>query len=183
VEGLIVSGEPERGGSMTVEQAIATAIEYEKGVRDHYAKAVAKAEHKAATTLFSLMADEEQHHVDYLEHKLREWTNKGRVTVEGLRTALPSPGAIAKGVAGLKDLGTERASGAEIEYLERALAVETETSAFYRRMVGELPGDARTLFARFLESEDGHLAVVQAQIDYLSGTGYWFDVREFDLEG
>lgn len=60
--------------------------------------------------------------------------------------------------------------------------METETSDFYRRMVSELPAEARGLFSRFLEIEEGHLAIVQAQIDHVSGTGYWFDVREFDLE-
>ncbi|MFH1865645.1 MAG: hypothetical protein ABIK85_07155 [Candidatus Eisenbacteria bacterium] len=36
---------------------------------------------------------------------------------------------------------------------------------------------------RFLEIEEGHLALVQAQIDQATGSGYWFDVREFTLEG
>ncbi|MBM3307766.1 MAG: hypothetical protein FJY74_05520 [Candidatus Eisenbacteria bacterium] len=168
---------------MTVEQAIRTAIEYENKVRDHYAKAVRGAEHASARRVFQLMADEEQHHVDYLEHKLAEWARNGRVTASGLGTALPSPGAIQAGIAKLETAGPERASGAEIDFLEQALVVETETSGFYRRMVSELPAEAKALFSRFLEIEDGHLAVVQAQIDQLSGTGYWFDVREFDLEG
>jgi rubrerythrin len=167
---------------VTVEQAIKTAIEYENKVRDHYAKAVGRAEHAAGKSLFQLMAEEEQHHVDYLERKLKEWGEKGRVTADGLRTALPSPGAIEEGIAKLGGGGTERASGAEIDFLEKAYAVETETSGFYRRMVSELPAEARGLFARFLEIEEGHLAIVQAQIDHVSGTGYWFDVREFDLE-
>jgi len=167
---------------VTVEQAIKTAIEYENKVRDHYVTAVARAEHPAGRSLFQLMAEEEQHHVDYLEHKLREWSEKGRVTAEGLSTALPSPEVIEEGIAKLGGAGTEKASGAEIDFLERALAVEAETSAFYQRMVAELPAEARGLFARFLEIEEGHLAIVQAQIDHVSGTGYWFDVREFDLE-
>jgi hypothetical protein len=50
-------------------------------------------------------------------------------------------------------------------------------------MVNELPDEAKGLFKRFLEIEEGHLALVQAQIDQALGTGYWFDVREFDLEG
>ena len=49
-------------------------------------------------------------------------------------------------------------------------------------MVEELPEGARPLFRRFLEIEDGHLAMVQAEIDTLAGTGFWFDVQEFSLE-
>jgi rubrerythrin len=168
---------------VTVEQAIKTAIEYENRVRDHYAKAVGRAEHQSAKAFFQLMAEEEQHHVEYLEHKLTEWGKTGRVTAERLRTALPSPGAIEEGVAKLGGAGGEKASGAEIDFLEKAYTVEAETSSFYRKMVAELPPEARGLFSRFLEIEEGHLAIVQAQIDQVSGTGYWFDVREFNLEG
>ena len=168
---------------MTVEQAISTAIEYENRVRDHYVKAAAGAEQPAGKSLFALMAEEEQHHVDYLEHKLRQWKEKGTVTAEGLSTALPSPEAIEQGVARLGGKGRERASGAEIDFLGEALAAEAETSDFYRKMVAELPVQARGLFARFLEIEEGHLAIVQAEIDSLSGHGHWFDVREFTLEG
>ncbi len=174
----------ESGGHIvTVEQAIKTAIQYENKVRDHYTKAVERAEHQSGRSLFQLMAGEEQHHVDYLERKLKEWGETGRVTAEGLRTALPSRGAIEEGIAKLTDGTAEQPSGAEVEFLERAFAVETETSDFYRRMVSELPAEARELFSRFLEIEDGHLAIVRAQIDRARGTGYWFDVREFNLEG
>jgi hypothetical protein len=38
------------------------------------------------------------------------------------------------------------------------------------------------MFARFLEIEAGHIAIVQAELDYISHTGYWFDFKEFDME-
>jgi hypothetical protein len=49
-------------------------------------------------------------------------------------------------------------------------------------MVGELSGERQRLFARFLEIEEGHVAIVQAEIDAVSGSGFWFDMKEFDLE-
>lgn len=168
---------------MTVEEAIKTSLEYENGVRDVYADAVERAEGDAARRFFRLMADEEQHHVAYLEAKLLEWQATGKVTVEGLTTAVPSRGDILRSVAALKERVGENAGRVEIQYLEKAHAVERETGAFYRRVVGELPDDARPLFARFVEIENGHLDIVQAQLDMANGTGYWFDVREFNLEG
>jgi hypothetical protein len=36
--------------------------------------------------------------------------------------------------------------------------------------------------AEELEIEDGHLAIVQAQLDSVQGMGFWFDVAEFRLE-
>lgn len=168
---------------MTIEEAIKTAIDFENKVRDVYTEAVRTSEHESGRRLFQLMADEEQHHVDYLEHALKKWQEIGELSIEGLKTAVPSSASIASGVARLKTELGERPSGAELDHLKKAYAVETETSGFYRRMADELPDEARKLFSRFLDIEEGHLAIVQAQIDHVSGTGYWFDVREFNLEG
>ncbi len=66
--------------------------------------------------------------------------------------------------------------------LNRALEVEKETSAFYTRMSQELPRQQSSLFERFLEIEKGHLAIVEAEIDSLNGSGYWFGFQEFNLE-
>ena len=70
----------------------------------------------------------------------------------------------------------------EKQILSKALAVEVETSKFYERMVAEMEADAGRMFARFLEIEAGHIAMVQAELDYISRTGYWFDFKEFDME-
>ena len=65
--------------------------------------------------------------------------------------------------------------------LEKALEVEQETSDFYKRMVLELPEEGQELFMRFVEIEEGHKAIVQAEIDSVIGLGYWFDMPEFNL--
>lgn len=75
-----------------------------------------------------------------------------------------------------EDLGDEK------QLLSKALAVKVETSSFYGRMVKELPEEGQALFSRFLVIENGHIAAVQAELDYLSSTGYWFDWKEFDME-
>lgn len=71
---------------------------------------------------------------------------------------------------------------AELDSLHQARAAEKETSALYRQMVLELPPEGQALFGRFLEIEDEHVTVVQAEIDSVSQMGFWFDLREFDLE-
>ena len=49
-------------------------------------------------------------------------------------------------------------------------------------MVRELPVEGQNLFSRFLEIEEGHGAIVQAEIDNVKRLGFWFDLKEFDLE-
>jgi hypothetical protein len=49
-------------------------------------------------------------------------------------------------------------------------------------MVSEMAEEWRPLFARFLEIEEGHVAIVEAEIDAVSGAGFWFGIQEFDVE-
>ena len=66
--------------------------------------------------------------------------------------------------------------------MRQSLDAELETAAFYLRMVSELDAAGRAFFARFVEIEQGHVAIVQAEIDAVTGLGFWFDVQEFRLE-
>ncbi len=168
---------------MTIEEAILTAIQYENGVRDLYLEAVERSEKPGGKKLFQLMAEEEQRHVDFLEAKLTEFRASGHVAEEGPETVVPSKERIENAAERLHTTMDGKASGAERSFLRKAHAAESETSEFYRRMVAELPAEARPLFRRFLEIEEGHLAIVRAQLDRVGSTGYWFDVREFTLEG
>ena len=170
---------------MTVEEAIQTALQYERRVRGVYEEAAARASDEAAKKMLQVMVGEEQRHVEYLEARLAEWKSTGKVRAAALATDLPSAKVIREGVARLKErLGMpERERREAIETLNRALEVERETSAFYEQMVRQLVGAAeRAMFQRFLEIEAGHYAIVQAELDSVQGLGYWFDVQEFHLE-
>jgi rubrerythrin len=168
---------------MSIEEAIQTALEYERRVRDTYAEAVRGAQDPVAVKVFQTLADEEQGHIDFLEHCLASWRADGTLSTEGLATAVPTREAIEKGVEKLKDtLCSKGCDGPEVDMLRRALEVEVETSAFYKKMVDVLPAGGRRLFERFVEIEEGHKAIVQAEIDSVTGMGFWFDFQEFDLE-
>ena len=67
-----------------------------------------------------------------------------------------------------------------MELLSKALQMEIDTSNFYKRMVEEM-GEEGELFARFLEIEEGHQAIVQAEMDFSGRTGYLFDFQDFGM--
>ena len=174
--------------NMNVEEAIKTAIDYETKVRDVYREAEDAATDSVGKRVFNILVKEEQHHLDYLENKLEELQSTGKVTLEGLKTVIPSIDTIETEVSKLKTkLGPgevdKRYTDTELQMLKRALEVENETSDFYKRMVLELPEDDRKLFIRFVEIEEGHKAIVQAEIDAVTGMGFWFDMPEFKLDG
>jgi rubrerythrin len=167
---------------MEVEKAIKTAIEYEIKVRDVYADAVKKTKNETARRVFQKLAGEEQGHIDYLKNRLSEWQKTGKLTPAKLETTIPTRGAIEDGVKKLEDKMQEPDKYGEAQMLTKALDVEIETSNFYQDMVSQLDSEPQRMFQRFLEIEEGHLALVQAELDQLNGTGFWFDFREFDLE-
>jgi len=167
---------------MNVETAIKTAIEYENRVLGVYADAVKQVDDPVGRNVVKVLAREEQHHVTYLNDVLAEWQQTGKISTETLETVIPSRKAIANAAGGLQAKLAERDRDTELELLRRALEVETDTSDFYQQMVAQLPTDVQPLFARFLEIEQGHRALVQAEIDSVSGMGFWFDMPEFDLE-
>jgi rubrerythrin len=170
---------------MTVEEAIRTAMEYEARVRDVYAEEAAKATDPAAIRVLTLLSREEQGHLDYLIARMRDWTSTGKVSLASLATLIPSGERLAEAA---KNLGqrmamtqAERASA--LVTLRKAEAAERATAAWYHKVVDELPdATEKAMFARFLEIEEGHAAIVQAEIDSVTGLGFWFDVPEFQLE-
>ena len=167
---------------MNVETAIATAIEYENRVRDVYLDAAGQVEDPVGKGVLNVLAREEQNHVDYLNKVLVEWRASGQLLTERLETVIPPGGPVDKNVAGLKAKLADRERDSELTLLRQVLEVETETTTYYQSMVDQLPSDVQPLFARFLEIEQGHRGLIQAEIDALSGMGFWFDMPEFDLE-
>lgn len=170
---------------MTIDEAIRKALVFERKVLLIYQEAATGAG-DAGARVFSALAEEEQGHVDYLEAKLRQWKETERISSGDLESSLPPGEKVAEEVSRkAKDLqarSMEEAQDAELEFLKSALVAETETSAFYEEMVATLDGDGQALFAPFLEIERGHRSLVQAEIDALTGTGFWFDVAEFRFE-
>jgi rubrerythrin len=186
LRGDLHGGQPAgtEGATMTIEEAIKTGIVFEKKVHATYLDAASRAKDATAQKVFRTLAQEEMGHVTYLESRLDEWQRKGQISTEKLQTVLPSTERVKAGVARLRSQVARRKGNhdSELESLRQALAAEEETSTFYRRMVRELPAEGQDLFSRFLEIEDGHALIVQAEIDQVNQLGFWFDLEEFDLE-
>jgi len=167
---------------MTIEEAIQEAIQLEGKVRDIYRGALKDIGDQTGKRVFKILADEEQSHLDYLERRFEEWKRSRTISVEKLTSAIPSPQVIEEEAARIGERVAGKGQGGEHEMLTRAFEVELETSEFYQRMAKELPPEGQKLFAGFVEIEEGHLALVRAELDYLTKTGYWFDMKEFDME-
>jgi rubrerythrin len=167
---------------MQVEEAIKTAIAYEVRIRDIYLEAAQTVEDEKGKRLFKTLGDDEQHHIDYLQHKLKEFQNSGKIDPEKLESAIPSLETVNQETTKVQSLLKKDFRGIRQQMLSKALKAEVETSSFYQQMVDEMPAEAQAMFARFLEIENNHIRAIQFELDYVGKTGYWFDFKEFDME-
>lgn len=167
-----------------LDKAIQTALVFEKKVYQVYADSIDKIDDPVGKRIFKQLSLEEAQHVEYLQHRLNEWQKEGRLDIRELPTIVPDKQRIAEGRERIaQSIQSRKPPSTEIEYLKNAFEVEKATSEFYRQMVSELSGEGQKLFSRFLEIEEGHVAIVQAELDSVQGMGFWFDMQEFDLEG
>jgi rubrerythrin len=168
---------------MNIEQAIQTAIAYETKVSEAYARAAGRVQDPAGRRIFEVLTEEEKGHLAYLNHKLEQLRQTGHVTPDALETAIPSRQKIEAAEQSLQAKMAAIDPDNDLQMLEQALNLEIETSGFYQRMVKELPPEGQKFFARFVEIEEGHVAIVQAEMDHIAKSGYWFNFREVDLDG
>ncbi len=167
---------------MNLEEAIKTAIDYEIKIHGVYKEACKKIHNADLRRIVQALEEDEQHHVEYLVNKLEQWQKDGKITQERLKSTIPSTEVISRDVSRIEENMSKEGMSDTKQVLSRALTLEMETSDFYRKMVEELSEQGRDLFGRFLEIETAHITIVQAEIDYFNKTGYWFDIKEFDME-
>ncbi len=167
---------------MTIVEAIKTAIQYEHKIRAIYQEAETAVSDDVGKRIFETLGKDEQHHIDYLHHKLEQLRTTGKIVPENLDSAVPSQEAVQQEAAKVESLLSKDFHGVRQQMLSKALKLEIETSDFYRKMAAELPAEGQELFRRFLEIENNHIKAVQFELDYLGKTGYWFDFKEFDME-
>ena len=120
---------------MKLEAAIKSALEFENRIRDLYIEAVSRTDEPTGKKIFQTLADDEQRHVDYLESRLDEWQKRGEISNEVLASVVPDKAAIRKEAAALQSTISEDARGLKQQMLSQALAMEIETSRFYKDMV------------------------------------------------
>ncbi len=180
------AGEPHTKGTkyMKLDQAIKQALEYESGVLKLYFDAMNKTADKTAKHVFRVLCEEEKGHLKYLQERLDEWLVLGKIRVKKLGTSIPTQEAIDKSLQDLQKTVRTKPTRQipELESLKKALDAEIKTTNFYKEMVSKLDGEGRELFKRFIEIEEGHEAIVRAEINSVSNLGFWFDTPEFRLE-
>ncbi|MCX7994551.1 MAG: ferritin family protein [candidate division WOR-3 bacterium] len=72
----------------------------------------------------------------------------------------------------------------ELSALKTALELEKKSIEFYTESKKYINDpEAIKIFNRIIEMEESHYDLIQAEIDHIERTGFWFGIREFSMEG
>jgi rubrerythrin len=167
---------------MTFDEIIHTAMELETRVGDIYAEAAEICSNSAVRRIFETLRDDERYHLLYLKQRLEEWEKSGDITLEPIKSVVPTSAKLRSHAKKLKQIITRNDHELIRGKLSQALQAEIETSNYYKEMVSRSSETTQKMFARFLEIENAHIDAVRYELDYHLKTGYWFDLKEFDME-
>ncbi len=152
------------------------AIQTERDGNRFYMRAADGTKDPKAKGMFEQLARDELYHITVLEDLYEDLLGEeSSGTVKGF----PIFEELKKATGGvLPDFSND------YEVLQKAVSDEIEAREFYRKTAkGCASEKARDLFEDLVEMEDGHVRLLQAEIDFLEKTGFYFDHMEFNVEG
>ncbi|MFH1220250.1 MAG: ferritin family protein [Candidatus Eisenbacteria bacterium] len=162
-------------------QAMKTAIEMEKSGHRFFTDAARQVKHEVGRKLFSRLASEELIHLQVFE-KIFSALASGTDWKKAVAGVEP-----ARRMTSFDDARKEFEAvdlSVELDFLRKALDLERKAIGFFERAAREAgTAGAREVFTQILDQEQGHYDLIQAEIDSINGSGYWFDVQEFYMDG
>ena len=168
--------------SSTSVKALKTAIEVEDNGLHTYLKFARKTKDETGKNMFIRLAMDEFEHRQIIEKQLNqlleggEWENVEvpKSEIERISPTIREKQQRTKGESGM----------AEIDALNTALDLEKKTAEFFREQADLVDeSEAKSLFLRLAEWEDAHYDIILAELDSIKGTGFWFGIPEFQMDG
>jgi len=163
-------------------KALKMAIDIEDNGLLTFLKFASQTKHEIGKNMFIRLAMDENEHRRILEKQLQH-LSEGRPWVE-----IDVPKSEIEKVAPLITDKQQRTAGdaglAEMDALKIALDLERKAAKFFREQAeAATDPNARNLFERLAQWEDAHYDLIQAEMDSISNTGFWFNVPEFRMDG
>jgi rubrerythrin len=162
-------------------QAMKTAIEMEKSGHQFFTTASKNVRHEVGRKLFSRLAAEEIDHMRTFEKIFNELSG-GADWKDAVKSIQPGK-RVPYFDEARKELKAEDLS-VELDYLKKALDLERNAMNFFERAIAEAETEeAKEIFKRIHAEEQAHYDLIQSEIDSINGSGFWFDVQEFYMDG
>ncbi len=162
-------------------KALEIALSTEKNGLKTYINFAYRTRDESGKNMFIRLAADEFEHMTILEKQRESIQEKEcwvavkleKSEIEKLTPGLREKIKKVKGTEGLDQMSA----------LQTALDLEDRAIKFYSEQVQvSVDLKAKTMYERLVKMEQAHYELIQAEIDYIDKTGYWFDLREFSLE-
>ena len=163
-----------------VVELLKKAIQLEKNGQKNYLKYARQTADFFGKNMFILLVNDEFDHMTLLENLVADMDHQ--LPLKEVRIDLS---AIEKVIPKLreKDVLTKGTEGQDqLSALRTAANLERDSIHLYEKIRDQAEDPAVKRFAhRLVEMEDSHYQLIQAEIDAILGTGFWFGYKEFDL--
>lgn len=159
---------------------IETAIEAEKETLRTYIKSAIKVSNVVGKNMFLKLALDEMKHREILEIALKAQLEGGKCTFpevqkNDISKIVPD---VEKEIEKTSHLGQD-----DLAVLMLAQKVEKNGIEYYKQCIkNSWDEEAKKMFLYLEKMEEEHYSLIQTQIDYIEGTGYWLGIREFTLD-
>lgn len=158
-----------------------SGIKIEKnGIRSYLSYAF-KTKDASGKNMFIKLAEDELSHMEILEKQLESLICNQTWICQNIPESI-----IEKIAPRIRELDRPKSEQGldELAALKTALELEKKSIEFYKENKTKISNsDATKLFERLIEMEEAHYDLIQAEIDHIEQTGFWFGIREFTMEG
>lgn len=162
-------------------KAIHVAIGNEKGACKRYLKFAKNTKDEKGRVVLLNLAMDEMGHLEKLEKQLY-------AMMEGKPWVLPvteeaTEAVVETGEADVDLLNLDIDTLDDLKALEVALEYEILANKYYLRQAEKADNEElKKLFLSLAAEEEIHKKIIQAEIDSISDSGFWFDYQEFSVE-
>jgi rubrerythrin len=166
--------------STEVIKAIEMAIQMEKDGLKYYEDAAQKSKNELARKTFLRIAQDEVGHLKTFQKMFDTLT--GTEGWRELANFSPKVGKVPVFEGKVEKKGDVDPS--EIDALRIALENERKGIELYKKAADASNDDmAKEIFVKISKEEEYHYDLLQAQMDYLTKSGFYFDIGEFEMDG
>jgi len=164
-----------------VKTLIKEAIKLEVNGQAFFNQAAAITRNELGKKMFVRLANEEVRHLEVFSRLFSSVIKSDEWKKQVEREELKGPSTV------IQELGQrmKRAEGqSEIEALRIGMELETKAVEFFTRSAsGMEDAEAKEIFEKIAEEERFHYDLLLAQHDSVTGSGFWLDSSEFQMDG
>ena len=158
-----------------VKNAIKTAIQMEKDGFAFYKKASAQTSSDMGRDVFESLANDEQLHLEVFQKLFQDRIEK--TEWDNLVNSSKKYAEIDIFPKDLKQIEGANPDTNELDALEMAMNSEKEAIDYYGEIKEKTKEESiRQIINEIIEQEKNHYSILQEEFDYLSKTGYWFEL-------